>query len=121
MPVGPAAIVLHMASVWVPFTSEAKDALAHYPDIMKEIKLALQEAGRKLGIYIRKNVRAKEAKERVNLFEKYIPEVAGSLSELTGKKKEILVSELNKILKKGLQELLAQANGETNGGTQGKE
>ncbi len=112
LPAGPVVILVHMASVWVPFTSEAKDAIAHYPEIMKEIKLALQEAGRKLGIFIRKNVRTKEAKERVNLFEKYIPEVAGSLSELTGKKKEVIAAELNKILKKGLQDLLAQANGE---------
>ena len=121
LPVGPAAIAVHMASVWVPFTSEAKDALAHYPDIMKEIKLALQEAGRKLGIYIRKNVRAKEAKERVNLFENYIPEVASSLSKLTSEKKEVIVVSLQKILKKGVADLLAQANGESNGRTEKQE
>ena len=37
LPVGPITIVIHMASVWVPFTSESKEALAHYPEIIKEI------------------------------------------------------------------------------------
>ncbi len=115
LPVGPVAIVVHMASVWVPFTSEAKDAVAHYDEIIKEIKLAVQECGRKLNIYIRQHVRAREAKERVSLFEKYIPEVADALADLTGKKKEIIVTELQKILKKGMSDILAQANGEENG------
>ncbi len=100
LPVGPAVVVVHMASVWVPFTSEAKDAIAHYDEIMKEIKLALQECGRKLGLYIRKHIRAQEHQERMNLFEKYIPEVASSLSVLSGAKKEEIQKDLEKVLKK---------------------
>ncbi len=116
LPIGPALITVHIASVWVPFTSESKEAIAHYDEIIKEIKLALQECGRKLQTYIRKTVRVKEAKERISLFEKYIPEVANSLSILTGKKKELIVISLNKMLKKGLPELIAQANGENKNG-----
>lgn len=112
LPSGPAVIVLHIASVWVPFTSESKEAIAHYPEIIKEIKLAIQEVGRKLYSYIRKNVRAKEARERVDLFEKYIPEVADALAELSGKKKEDIRAHLESILKKGMSNLLAQANGD---------
>src|SRR3989344_5868186 len=70
MPSGPAVIIVHMGSVWVPFTSEAKDAIASYDEILKEMKLALQDAGRKLGLYIRKHVRAQEHQERLNLFVK---------------------------------------------------
>ena len=43
--------MIHMASVWVPFTSESKEAIASYPEIQKEIRLGLQTAGRKLGMY----------------------------------------------------------------------
>src|SRR3989344_2705454 len=43
IPVGPVVIVVHMAAVWVPFTIESKEALAHYSEIIKEIKLELQE------------------------------------------------------------------------------
>ena len=106
LPAGPVVILIHVASVWVPFTSESKEAIAHYPEILKELKLALQEVGRKLASYIRKNVKAKEQRERANLFEKYIPEVASSLSSLSGEKKEIIQDYLEKKLKKELPILL---------------
>ena len=54
VPVGPLVILIHMASVWVPFTSESKEAIADYDEIRKEMKLALMECGRKLGTYLRK-------------------------------------------------------------------
>ena len=107
-PVGPILILVHIASVWVPFTSESKEAIAHYPEIIKEIKLALQEVGRELSSYIRRTVHAKEQRERANLFEKYIPEVALSLSKLTKEKKEQITLSLNKILKKSLKSLIQQ-------------
>ncbi|MBI4159219.1 DNA topoisomerase VI subunit B [Candidatus Woesearchaeota archaeon] len=108
LPVGPVVILIHVASVWVPFTSESKEAIAHYPEILKELKLALQEVGRKLATYIRKNVRAKEQRERANLFEKYIPELASSLSILSGEKKEVIKEHLEKKLKKELPLLLGE-------------
>ncbi len=40
---GPLVILVHMASVWVPYTSEAKEAIASYPEIVKEIRLGLQQ------------------------------------------------------------------------------
>jgi DNA topoisomerase VI subunit B len=82
LPQGPLTIIVHMASVWVPFTSESKEAIAHYPEILKEMKLALQEAGRKLGLYInkKKNV-GKELKKR-SYIEKYLPHVVDSLGDI---------------------------------------
>lgn len=100
VPFGPAVIVVHMASVWVPFTSESKEAIAHYPEIIKEIKLAVQECGRLLGAYVRKKVRISEQIERANMFERYIPEVADSLSALTGKSKDKILAGLHKMLVK---------------------
>ena len=100
LPAGPVTIVLHIASVWVPFTSESKEALTHYPDIIKEIKLALQEAGRKLQSYVHKKNRVQGQLERANLFERYIPEVADALSRLTGESKESLTKKLHEMIKK---------------------
>ena len=54
LPAGPMVIFVHMASVWVPFTSESKEAIADYDEIRKEIKLALQECGRRLGVFLRR-------------------------------------------------------------------
>lgn len=106
LPTGPILLMVHIASVWVPFTSEAKEAIAHYPEIIKQVKLALQDIGRKLGSYIRKTVKVKEQQERVNLFERYIPELANSLSSLTGEKKEDITKDLEKIFKKTLKQNL---------------
>ena len=100
LPVGPLTIAVHLASVWPPFTSEAKEAIAHYPEIIKEMKLALQECGRKLGIYIRKKVNIKEQHERANIFERYIPEIADSISKLSGEKKDMILVGLQKMIKK---------------------
>jgi DNA topoisomerase VI subunit B len=100
LPNGPIVMIVHMASVWVPFTSEAKEAIAHYPEIIKEIKLALQECGRKLSIYVHKKHFAKRQLERANLFEAYIPEVADSVSSLSGVPKAKLLEKLNATLKK---------------------
>lgn len=100
IPIGPVVIVVHMASVWVPFTSESKEAIAHYPEIIKEIKLALQECGRLLGTYVRKKYRFSEQIERANMFERYIPEIADSLSILTKEKKEKIMQGLHKMLVK---------------------
>ncbi|MBL7147788.1 MAG: DNA topoisomerase VI subunit B [Nanoarchaeota archaeon] len=111
LPIGPVALLVHIASIWVPFTSESKEAIAHYPEIIKEIKLALQEVGRKLGGFIRKHIRAKEQREKASLFENYIPELAYSLSNLTGEKKEKIQQDLINTLKKGIPEL--EENGKT--------
>jgi len=86
LPVGPMALLVHIASVWVPFTSESKEAVAHYPDILKEIQLAAQECGRKLATYIRKRKAADYQAQRRSIFELYIEEVAHSIGRITGRK-----------------------------------
>lgn len=108
LPVGPITILVHMSSVWVPFTSESKEALAHYPEIIKELKLALQEAGRKLSTYVKRKHRVQSQLERANLFEKYIPEVADSLSRLTGQNATIITQKLQEMIKK--EEIQNQIN-----------
>jgi DNA topoisomerase VI subunit B len=86
LPVGPMALLVHIASVWVPFTSESKEAVAHYPDIMKEIQLAAQECGRKLATFIRKRKAADYQAQRRSIFELYIEEVAIAIGKITGRK-----------------------------------
>jgi DNA topoisomerase VI subunit B len=86
LPVGPMALLVHIASVWVPFTSESKEAVAHYPDIMKEIQLAAQECGRKLAAFIRKRKALDYQAQRRSIFELYIEEVAAAIGKITGRK-----------------------------------
>jgi DNA topoisomerase-6 subunit B len=79
LPIAPMAIVVHLASVWVPFTSEAKEAVAHYDELLREMKLAIQECGRKLAAHIRARANATRELHRRSLFERYIPEVAAAI------------------------------------------
>jgi DNA topoisomerase-6 subunit B len=84
LPVGPMVLLVHVASVWVPFTSESKEAIASYPEIVKEMRLGLQECGRQVGLFIRRRRRdADEAKKRAYI-EKYIPQVAIGLQQILG-------------------------------------
>jgi DNA topoisomerase-6 subunit B len=84
MPVGPLVIMVHVASVWVPFTSESKEAIAHYPEILREIRLALQECGRKLGTHVRRRRREADELKKRGYIQKYIPQVAIALQEILG-------------------------------------
>jgi DNA topoisomerase-6 subunit B len=102
LPAGPMVVFVHMASVWVPFTSESKEAIADYDEIRKDIKLALQECGRRLGVFLRKRERAKSEFRRRNIFELYIEEVVEACARLKGGKlsKEKLTTQLQKIAAK---------------------
>jgi len=84
LPVGPMILLVHIASVWVPFTSESKEALAHYPEIISELKLALQECGRRLSGFLRKHQHAEYELQRRSIFELYIQEIAQSMKGLLG-------------------------------------
>jgi DNA topoisomerase-6 subunit B len=103
LPVGPLVILIHFASVWVPFTSEGKQAIAKYPEIIKEVKLALQDAGRKLASYIRQLRKAREKFLRRQLYERYIPLVAESLAKLTDKEEKVILNKLEDIIKKKIE------------------
>ena len=105
LPQGPMVIFIHMASVWVPFTNQAKEAVAEYDEIMEEIKRALQECGRKLGAWIRKKRQStpKTNWDRRNAFPSaYIEEVALSCKNIKGGKldAEKLKNQLQKIAEK---------------------
>jgi len=98
LPQGPLVILVHMASVWVPFTSEAKEAIADYDEIRKEIRLALNEAGRRLSTFVRKRDHALDELKRRDAFEAYIEEVADACKRL--KKGKLDAEDLKKRLQK---------------------
>jgi DNA topoisomerase-6 subunit B len=100
LPVGPMALLVHIASVWVPFTSEAKEAVAHYPEITREIQLAAQECGRKLAAHIRRKQHADYQAQRRSIFELYIEEVAQALGKITGKSPQPIKREFLRVAEK---------------------
>ena len=94
LPVGPLVIMIHMASVWVPFTSESKEAIADYDEIRKEMKLALMECGRKLGTYLRKRQKMQREAARRDVFEKYLGEISRAIQDINSTDKMALYDKL---------------------------
>ncbi|MBX3374112.1 MAG: DNA topoisomerase VI subunit B [Phycisphaeraceae bacterium] len=88
LPVGPMVFMIHMASVWVPFTSESKEAIADYDEIRAEMALALRDCGRRLRAYLNRRKRMRLAGERRDVFRRYIGEVAKACASLTGQDAE---------------------------------
>lgn len=99
-PKGPVVILVHMASVWVPFTSEGKEAIAQYPDIIKEMKLAVQEVGRKLKRYLSKKRKKKVLAKKRKKLSAYGTAMAPALEKLTGEDEQGIRNELIQTLQK---------------------
>ncbi|MHC4323805.1 MAG: DNA topoisomerase VI subunit B [Planctomycetota bacterium] len=103
LPSGPLVIVVHMASVWVPFTSESKEAVAHYPEIIKEVRLALQECGRRLAVFIRRRRKAADSQRKKEYIQQYIPHIAIALREmleLSEQQETTMVKQLTDVLER---------------------
>jgi DNA topoisomerase-6 subunit B len=108
VPVGPLVIMVHIASVWVPFTSESKEAVAHYPEIVKEITFALQECGRRLSVFLRRRKREAEQARKRDYISMYIPHLALGVKEvldLSKKQEDGMVDKLNDMLERTHLEL----------------
>ncbi len=104
LPTGPVTVMVHIASVWVPFTSESKEAIAGYPEIQRELRLGLQAVGRKLGMYLRRRNRVKQEGERRSIFLRYLGEVASAVSEINGTDRVRLFEQLLKVAKRKTSE-----------------
>jgi DNA topoisomerase-6 subunit B len=100
MPKGPVTVMVHVASVWVPFTSESKEAIASYPEIQKELRLALQAVGRHLGSYVRKRMLVRQQTDRRQVFLRYLGEVARAVSEINSVDRAALYDQLVSVAKR---------------------
>jgi len=101
LPTAPLIVSVHVASVWVPFTSESKESIASYPEILKELRLALMEAGRRLGAFVRHRRRVADEEKKRSYIEKYIPHIGDALQQilgLTNAKRNQTVEDLKSIL-----------------------
>jgi len=83
LPRAPMLILIHMASVWVPFISEGKEAIADYDEIRKEIKLGISECGRRLGMLLKRKKKKATYARRRDVFTRYIEEVVDSVRAMT--------------------------------------
>ncbi|HYA10932.1 MAG TPA: DNA topoisomerase VI subunit B [Thermoplasmata archaeon] len=98
VPVGPALILVHVASTKVPFTSEAKEAVAEDPEIDRELTLALQAAARHLRAHLSRKSRRDFASEKFAIIQKILPKLAEKTSGLVGKPVPDLTPVVTKIM-----------------------
>jgi len=84
-PNGPAIILVHVASTNIPFTSEAKEAIADIEEIKKEIKLALRNNAKTLSRHLKKQKKRAKVSEKFDLVQKVLPAIAEKTSNVVGK------------------------------------
>ena len=84
-PSGPAIILVHVASTNIPFTSEAKEAIADISEIKKEVKLALRNNAKTLSKHLKKQKKRAKVTEKFDLVQKVLPAIAEKASSVVSK------------------------------------
>ena len=85
IPLGPAILLIHVASINVPFTSESKDAIADIPVIKEEVNLAIKDVARKLKHYLSKQDNLKKRREKEIIITKVLPKMALKVASILEK------------------------------------
>ncbi|MCX8173029.1 MAG: DNA topoisomerase VI subunit B [Thermoplasmata archaeon] len=98
LPVGPAIILIHVCSTKVPFTSEAKEAIADIPEISREIELALMQCGRRLKTHLSKSARKQKSMEKFRIIREILPRIAEKSARMLGKPVPPLEPVITKIM-----------------------
>jgi DNA topoisomerase-6 subunit B len=83
-PTDTVAVLIHICSTKVPYKGVGKESVANVEEVENEVRLLAQELARNLREYIQRKKRAQEARQKLSLFLRYIPEVAASLAAIAG-------------------------------------
>lgn len=94
----PLTVFVNLISAYVPYTSAGKQSIAGEEEIVKEIRLALMDVGRRLDRYLSGKRKRGERELRRRAFEKYIPPIAEALSGLTGVRENTIAARLQKLV-----------------------
>ena len=98
IPKGPAAVLIHLASTNVQFTSEAKEAVAGNEEVFGEIRRALMEVGKGLKNHLKKSSQRKKAREKFELINVILPEISQKTSQLLGREEPDLAPIITQIM-----------------------
>ncbi len=96
----PIVVLVNFVSVYVPYTSAGKLAIAPEEDIENEIRFAVMEASRGIQKYISGRKKASEIATKKKVISRYVPQLSSDLSSLTGKNSEKIEEKLMKIIEK---------------------
>ncbi len=113
VPKGPAAILVHLASTNVQFTSEAKEALSDNETVMEEARKAMLEMGRGLRKHLEKQKKMGKTKEKFELINDIIPAIAEKSASLLDLPIPDLAASITKIMSAVIAETTTTWNKET--------
>ncbi|MGB2267450.1 MAG: DNA topoisomerase VI subunit B [Candidatus Poseidoniaceae archaeon] len=113
VPKGPAAILVHLASTNVQFTSEAKEALSDNETVMEEARKAMLEMGRGLRKHLEKQKKMGKTKEKFELINDIIPAIAEKSASLLDLPVPDLAASITKIMSAVIAETTTTWNKET--------
>jgi len=101
----PVAIIVHICSTKIPYKTVGKEYIADRPEVEKEIKNGISSVARKLSLFLSKKISIEHEKRRINIFAKYLPQIAKFSTNLAGKEKVPDIDPLLRRLKYGTQEV----------------
>ena len=113
VPKGPAAILVHLASTNVQFTSEAKEALADNGEVMEEVRKAMLEMGRGLRKHLEKKKKMAKTKEKFELINDILPAIAKKSAQILDRPIPNLAGSITKIMSAVICESDTEWNKET--------
>lgn len=113
VPKGPAAILVHLASTNVQFTSEAKEALSDNETVMEEARKAMLEMGRGLRKHLEKQKKMGKTKEKFELINDIIPAIAEKSAALLELPVPDLAGSITRIMSAVIAETTTTWNKET--------
>jgi DNA topoisomerase-6 subunit B len=113
VPKGPAAILVHLASTNVQFTSEAKEALSDNETVMEEARKAMLEMGRGLRKHLDKKKKMGKTREKFELINDIIPAIAEKSAALLELPVPDLAGSITKIMSAVIAETTTTWNKET--------
>ena len=113
VPKGPAAILVHLASTNVQFTSEAKEALADNAEVMEEARKAMLEMGRGLRKHLEKKKKMAKTKEKFELINDILPAIAEKSAQILKRPVPELSGSITKIMSAVISESSTEWNKET--------
>tara|TARA_B100001996_G_scaffold131746_1_gene100190 strand:+ start:7297 stop:9396 length:2100 start_codon:yes stop_codon:yes gene_type:complete len=113
VPKGPAAILVHLASTNVQFTSEAKEALSDNEVVMEEGRKAMLEMGRGLRKHLEKKKKMGKTREKFELINDIIPAIAEKSASLLQLPVPDLAASITKIMSAVIAETTTTWNKET--------
>ncbi|MCL5874633.1 MAG: DNA topoisomerase VI subunit B [Candidatus Thermoplasmatota archaeon] len=84
VPIGPLIVAVHVASTKIPFTSEAKEAIATVPEIMEALDVLLKGVARQIKTMRKKEAHKGQVEEKFALIEQILPQIAEKSSKILG-------------------------------------